>query len=79
MIYLFLPAKIVAEDLAIDFVEKKWYRIELITTRYINTMTYKVEEWTLLPAMSPKEGARRRIAMQLNKFHREEFDKELAK
>ena len=36
--------------------KKRVDRIELITTRYINTMTYKVEEWTLLPAMSPKEG-----------------------
>lgn len=69
-------AKIVAEDLAIDFVEKRVDRIELITTRYINTMTYKVEEWTLLPAMSPKEGQEKAHAMQLNKFHREEFDKE---
>ncbi len=69
-------AKIVAEDLAIDYVEKRVDRIELITTRYINTMTYKVEEWTLLPAMSPKEGQEKARQMQVNKFHREEFDKE---
>jgi len=69
-------ARIVAEDLAIDYVEKRVDRIELITTRYINTMTYKVEEWTLLPAMSPKEGQEKAKAMRINKFHREEFDRE---
>lgn len=69
-------ARIIAEDLAIDYVEKRVDRIELITTRYINTMTYKVEEWTLLPAMTPQEGHEKAQNMQLNKFHREEFDKE---
>ena len=69
-------ARIVAEDLAEDYVADKVDKIELITTRYINTMTYKVEEWTLLPALTPKEGAEAAKAMQLKKFHRDEFDKE---
>lgn len=69
-------AKIVAEDLAEDYVADRIDRIELITTRYINTMTYKVEEWTLLPALTPEEGQNRAQEMKLNKFHREEFDKE---
>ena len=69
-------AKIVAEDLAEDYVEKRVDRIELVTTRYINTMTYKVEDWTLLPALSPKEGKEKAREMELNKFHRAEFDRE---
>lgn len=39
-------------------------------------MTYKVEDWTLLPALSPKEGKEKAHEMELNKFHRAEFDKE---
>ncbi len=69
-------AKIVAEDLAEDYVADRIDRIELITTRYINTMTYKVEEWTLLPALTPEEGQNKAREMKLNKFHRDEFDKE---
>ena len=69
-------AKIIAEDLAEDYVEKRVDKIELITTRYINTMTYKVEEWTLLPTLSPHEGEERAKKMQINKFHKSEFDEE---
>ncbi len=69
-------AKIVAEDLAEDYVNQRVDRIELVTTRYINTMTYKVEDWTLLPALSPKEGKEKAQEMQVKKFHKEEFDAE---
>lgn len=69
-------AKIVAQDLAEDYVNDRIDRIELITTRYINTMTYKVEEWTLLPTLSPKEGEDRAKTMQVSKFHKSEFDAE---
>jgi F-type H+-transporting ATPase subunit gamma len=43
-------ALVVSEDLAQAYVDKKLDSIELITTRYQNMMTYKVEDWTLLPS-----------------------------
>ncbi len=67
-------AKIVAEDLAEDYVEKRVDRIELVTTRYINTMTYKVEDWTLLPALSPKEGKEKAHEMEFDKEHNVEYE-----
>ncbi|GBF22704.1 F-type H+-transporting ATPase subunit gamma [Candidatus Gastranaerophilus sp. (ex Termes propinquus)] len=47
-------ALLLANDLASDYENEKIDSIELITTRYQNMMTYKVEDWTLLPAMSPE-------------------------
>lgn len=64
-------AKIVAEDLAEDYVADVIDRIELVTTRYINTMTYKVEDWTLLPAIKHDDSE-----IKLQKFHKSEFDLE---
>lgn len=77
-------AKIVAEDLAYDYVEDRIDKIELITTRYINTMTYKVEDWTLLPAIIRSDDEMDEIGAKVGakggakvkKFHRDEFDKE---
>jgi len=69
-------ARIVAQDLAEDYVAGRVDKIELITTRYINTMTYKVEDWTLLPAITPDEGKERAREMKIKKFHSEEFDRE---
>lgn len=43
-------ALVVSEDLAQAYVDRKVDSIELITTRYQNMMTYKVENWTLLPS-----------------------------
>lgn len=63
-------ARIVAQDLAEEYVSKSIDKIELITTRYINMMTYKVEDWTLLPTLSLNEGQN----IEVNKFHKEEFD-----
>jgi len=42
-------AKLVTEDLADYFVNKKIDKIEIITTRFKNMMSYFVEEWTVLP------------------------------
>ena len=42
-------AKIVIEDIAEDFVSQKIDKIEVITTRFKNMMSYFVENWTILP------------------------------
>ena len=42
-------AKLVTEDLADFFVNKKIDKIEIITTRFKNMMSYFVEEWVVLP------------------------------
>ena len=42
-------AKIVVEDIAEDFVSHKIDKIEVITTRFKNMMSYFVENWTILP------------------------------
>ena len=42
-------AKIVIEDIAEDFVAHKIDKIEVITTRFKNMMSYFVESWTILP------------------------------
>ncbi len=62
-------AKVVALDLANEFVEGKIDKIELVTTRYINMISYKVEGWTLLPVINIKDD-------KLKTFYKEEFDKE---
>lgn len=42
-------AKIVIEDIAEYFVDQKIDKIEVITTRFKNMMSYFVENWTILP------------------------------
>ena len=54
---------VLAEDLAAQYVSGEIDSIVLITTRYLNMMTYKVEKWTLLP-------------VEIKEFHKKEFDKE---
>ena len=39
----------VAEDVAEDFINKKIDKIEIITTRFNNMMSYAVQDWTVLP------------------------------
>ena len=62
-------ARIVALDLAQMFVDEEIDKIELITTRYINMMKYKVESWTLLPVF--KKGSKK-----IKSFYKEEFNQE---
>lgn len=45
-------AILLAEDLADAYVNAEVDSIEIITTRYQNMMTYKVEEWSILPAVT---------------------------
>jgi len=40
---------VIAEDMAADFIANKIDTIELITTRYQNMISYRVESWELLP------------------------------
>jgi len=42
-------ARMIAEDLADDFINKKIDKIEIVTTRFNNMMSYSVQDWTILP------------------------------
>ncbi len=48
-------AKMVVEDMAEYFVSKQIDKIEIITTRFKNMMSYFVEEWEVLPLKTPEE------------------------
>lgn len=49
----------VVEDMAEYFVDKKIDKIEIITTRFKNMMSYFVEEWEILPLKTPEEDYER--------------------
>lgn len=42
-------ATVVAEDMAQAFVDREIDEIEIVTTRFKNMMSYKVEQWQILP------------------------------
>ena len=46
-------ANIITEDIAKYFVEEKIDRIEIVTTRFKNMMSYYVEDWIVLPVQKP--------------------------
>ena len=48
----------ITEDIATAFVEEKIDKIEIVTTRFKNMMSYFVEDWTILPVKKP-EGAQK--------------------
>lgn len=52
-------AKMVVEDMAEYFVSKQIDKIEIITTRFKNMMSYFVEEWEVLPLKTPEEDYER--------------------
>ncbi len=52
-----MSALVLSEDLAGDYVNQKIDSIELVTTRYQNMVTYKIEDWTLLPALDYTESS----------------------
>ena len=62
-------ARVVALDMAEEFVQGNIDKIDLITTRYINMMKYSVEGWTLLPVIKKESRA-------LKSFFKHEFNKE---
>ena len=49
-------SQIVSEDLADDYINKKIDKIEIITTRFNNMMSYSVQDWTVLPVKTEDLG-----------------------
>ena len=49
-------ALIIAEDMAKSFVEGDIDSIEIVTTRFKNMMSYKVEDWKILPVDNVEEA-----------------------
>lgn len=50
-----VSATVVAEDMAQAFVDDEIDTIEIVTTRFRNMMSYKVEEWKILPLEIEKD------------------------
>jgi F-type H+-transporting ATPase subunit gamma len=50
-----IEARDIAEDMAEYFVNKKIDKIEIVTTRFKNMMSYFVEEWQVLPVEGIKD------------------------
>lgn len=48
-------ANMIAEDITEDYVSGKIDKIEIITTRFNNMMSYSVQDWTILPIKIEKE------------------------
>lgn len=48
-------ANMIAEDITEDYVSGKIDKIEIITTRFNNMMSYSVQDWTVLPIEIEKE------------------------
>ena len=46
---------VITEDIAKYYVEEKIDKIEIVTTRFKNMMSYFVEDWTVLPVQTPEE------------------------
>ena len=49
---------VITEDIATYFVEEKIDRIEIVTTRFKNMMSYYVEDWIILPVQPPEGEAK---------------------
>ncbi len=62
-------AQIIASNLADDYISDEIDEIHLITTRYKNMMSYKTEDWQLLPTITDTN--------KIQEFHDKELDKEL--
>lgn len=52
-------AKLVVEDIAEYYVNNKIDKIEIITTRFKNMMSYFVEDWEVLPLKKPEDDYER--------------------
>ncbi len=59
----------IATDVANDYIEHNIDEIHLVTTRYKNMMSYKTEDWQLLPAITDMD--------KIKEFRSDELDKEL--
>jgi len=62
-------AYVLANALAADYIKGEIDEIHLVTTRYKNMMTYRVEDWKLLPAITE--------ACEIGDFRNQELDNEL--
>ncbi|MBQ8168756.1 ATP synthase F1 subunit gamma [bacterium] len=54
-------ARMITEDIAKYFVEEKIDRIEIVTTRFKNMMSYFVEDWVVLPVQTPEVDEHHKI------------------
>jgi len=54
-------ANIITEDIAQYFVDEKIDRIEIVTTRFKNMMSYFVEDWVVLPVQPPESEEHHKI------------------
>ena len=62
-------AYIVANNLARDYVDETIDKIEVVTTKYKNMMSYQVQSWCLLPAIIEDK--------EIQKYENKELDEEL--
>ncbi len=62
-------AYIVANNLARDYVDETIDKIEIVTTKYKNMMSYQVQSWCLLPAVIEDS--------EIQKYENKELDEEL--
>ena len=62
-------ASIIASNLADDYIDGTIDEIHLVTTRYKNMMSYKTEDWQLLPTITDTD--------KIKEFQDKELDKEL--
>lgn len=46
---------VITEDIASSFVDEEIDKIEIVTTRFKNMMSYYVEDWTVLPVQKPED------------------------
>ena len=60
---------IIASTLADDYINQEIDEIQLVTTRYKNMMSYKAENWQMLPLISN--------SAKIREFRRQELDEEL--
>jgi len=49
-------ANIIAEDVAEAYVDKKIDKIEVMTTRFVSMLSFKPEQWNILPAENNKKA-----------------------
>lgn len=48
-------ARLIANDVADDFISEKIDKIEIVTTRFNNMMSYAIQDWTVLPTKGVAE------------------------
>lgn len=59
-------ANIIAEDIATYFVDKKIDKIQIVTTKFKNMMSYSVENWKILPLSDISAEEKKEEAAKIN-------------